>query len=417
MMCIQKKGRVLRLSLLLSLLLGLGLAMGGRAPLRANAASPAPPADWVILPVGYDSQQFGSKQYAYAAITTSNYHLEELYTASDGWHYADLTALTGAPPLNSSTSIAGYDSPQFGSKQYAYVDSSEHVQELYYSRVNGYWRWNDLTALTGAPLALHYLEGTLIGFDAPEFGAKDYAYVAQNRHIIELSYWGNSWHVNDLTALTGAPSPVGNMTLVGFDSPQYGSRQYAYIDGNYHLEEIYCRTINGCAVADLTAFTGAPPASPYSGQVISGFDSPQFGSKQYAYKDASQHLQELFYARANGYWSANDLTALYQAPRPGLFNMDGFDSPQFGSKQYAYLDGQSHLDEVAYWSGTWHTTDLTALAKANADGQAQYVIGFASPQFGSRQYGYIDTATEDFEETFYVAGTWYTVDLTQIAHP
>jgi hypothetical protein len=420
MMCIQKKGRVLRLSLLLSLLLAVGLAMGGRAPSRANAASPAPPADWVTTPVGYDSQQFGSKQYAYGAYYNNSVyieHLEELYTQPDGWHYADLTVLTGAPPLYSVTRIAGYDSPQFRSKQYAYVDSSDHVQELYYARVNGFWRWNDLTALTGAPLVKHNEEESLIGFDSPQFGSKEYAYVAQNGHIIELAYWGNSWHVNDLTALTGAPSPVGVMTLVGFDSPQYGSRQYAYLDSKYHLEEIYCRT-NGCAVADLTAFTGAPAAFPYTERTVSGFDSPQFGSKQYAYIDKNFHLQELFYARANGYWSANDLTTLYQAPEPNLqFGMTGFASPQFGSKQYGYIDGQYHIDEVSYWSGTWHTTDLTALANANADGQAEEVLGFASPQFGSRQYGYIDTWTLDFEETYFVAGTWHTVDLTQIAHP
>lgn len=171
-------------------------------------------------------------------------------------------------------------------------------------------------------------------------------------------------------------------------------------------------------MADLTAFTGAPAAFPYTERTVSGFDSPQFGSKQYAYIDKNFHLQELFYARANGYWSANDLTTLYQAPEPNLqFGMTGFASPQFGSKQYGYIDGQYHIDEVSYWSGTWHTTDLTALANANADGQAEEVLGFASPQFGSRQYGYIDTWTLDFEETYFVAGTWHTVDLTQIAHP
>lgn len=419
MMHMQNKGKVLRVLLLLSLLVGGGLVMGARAPSRAYAASPAPPADWVIIPVGFDSPQFGSKQYAYAAITTSNYRLEELYTAADGWHYADLTALTGAPPLNYQTRIAGYDSPQFGSKQYAYVDNSDHVQELYYSRVNGHWRWNDLTTLTGAPLVLNGLEDTLIGFDAPEFGAKVYAYVAQNNHIIELYYSGNGgWGFTDLTRLTNAPSPVGNRIMVGFDSPQYGSRQYAYLDGTGHLEEIYCRGAIVCAVADLTAFTGAPPAAPHTWQVISGFDSPQFDSKQYAYIDASYHLQELYYSRVNGFWRSNDLTALYQAPQPAAFNMTGFDSPQFGSKQYAYCDRNGHLDEVSYWSGTWHTADLTALTNI-AIWRAEFVVGFASPQFGTRQYGYIDTMTNDFEETIYVSDsdTWYTVDLAQIARP
>jgi hypothetical protein len=389
--------------------------------LRAHAASPAPAANRDIIPVGYDSQQFGSKQYAYGAYYNNSgsiYHLEELYTQPDGWHYADLTALTGAPPLYVFGRIAGYDSPQFRSKQYAYIDSSNHVQELYYARVNGFWRWNDLTALTGAPLARQYQEESLVGFDSPQFGSKEYAYVAQNGHIIELAYWGNSWHVNDLTGLTGAPDAAGVKTLVGFDSYQYGSRQYAYLDSNHHLEEIYCRT-SGCAVADLTAFTGAPPAAPGTDRLISGYDSPQFGSKQYAYVDSSGHLQELYYSRVNGFWRANDLTALYQAPLPneGYYGMAGFDSPQFWSKQYAYIGAGYHLDEVSYWSGTWHTTDLTAVSNANADGQAVSVLGFASPQFGSRQYGYIDSWTKDFEETSFVAGNWSTVDLTQIANP
>lgn len=176
----------------------------------------------------------------------------------------------------------------------------------------------------------------------------------------------------------------------------------------------------GLALGERTPLRAraASPAPPADYVILPvGFDSPQFGSKQYAYKDASDHLQELYYSRVNGYWRANDLTALYQAPQPGIYNMAGFDSPQFGSKQYAYLDNQSHLDEVSYWSGSWYTTDLTAVSNANADGQAQYVIGFASPQFRSRQYGYIDSVTEDFEETYLVGGTWHTVDLTQIARP
>lgn len=103
-------------------------------------------------------------------------------------------------------------------------------------------------------------------------------------------------------------------------------------------------------------------------------------------------------------------------PRSQRVILSGKGAPIW-SKQYAYIDGQYHLDEVSYWSGSWQTTDLTALSNANADGQAEEVPGFASPQFGSRQYGYIDTWTHDFEETYYVAGTWYTVDLTQIARP
>ncbi len=96
MMRIQKKGRIVRLLLLLSFLLGIGLAIGEGIHSRVHAASPAPLAFRAIAPVGFDS-------------------------------------------------------PQFGSKQYAYMDSSDHLQELYYSRVNGYWSANDLTALYQAP--------------------------------------------------------------------------------------------------------------------------------------------------------------------------------------------------------------------------------------------------------------------------
>src|SRR5439155_25212524 len=98
--------------------------------------------------------------------------------------------------------LSSIDAPQLHSKQYAYLDPNGHVQELSLA-AGGSWHVNDLTGLAGAPLAGG---STLLGFFASQFHTKQYVYLDQSGHVQELSLASSgSWHVNDLTALTGAP--------------------------------------------------------------------------------------------------------------------------------------------------------------------------------------------------------------------
>ena len=90
----QKTRRPLRLlpMTLGVLILALLLEMGPDTTLRAFAASTtAPQADSRTL-IGYDSPQFHAKQYAYI---DTNGHIEELSFVTGGrWQVADLSSIT-----------------------------------------------------------------------------------------------------------------------------------------------------------------------------------------------------------------------------------------------------------------------------------------------------------------------------------
>jgi predicted transcriptional regulator YdeE len=126
--------------LMLTLLLGICLS----TTLSAFAApATAPQAEGRTL-TGYDSPQFQAKQYAYVRYDG---HVEELYiVAGSQWQVADLSARAGAPPTLGYT-LAGYDSPQFQAKQYAYVDTNGHVEELSIV-AGGQWQVTDLSSIT-----------------------------------------------------------------------------------------------------------------------------------------------------------------------------------------------------------------------------------------------------------------------------
>jgi hypothetical protein len=93
--------------------------------------------------------------------------------------------------------LYGYDWPQGGTKQIAYVDSQSHVMEL----LVGYgdpWQSADLTALTGAPLLR---QQPLTGYAWVWGATKQVAYVDDQGEVIELRCGLNDqWHCFNLTA-------------------------------------------------------------------------------------------------------------------------------------------------------------------------------------------------------------------------
>ena len=127
------------------LMLALLLGMRPSTTLRAFAAlATAPLANNRLVLTGYDSPQFHAKQYAYV---DANGHIEELSIVAGGrWQVADLTARTTAPSI-SGFALAGYDSPQFHAKQYAYIDTNGHIEELSIV-AGGQWQVADLSNLT-----------------------------------------------------------------------------------------------------------------------------------------------------------------------------------------------------------------------------------------------------------------------------
>ena len=181
---------------------------------------------------GYDWPQGGTKQIAYV---DGQSHMMELFVGfGDPWQSADLTVLTGAPPPNGSA-LAGYAWSAGGTKQVVYRDQKSHIIELFVAEGSP-WRWVDLTTLTGAPPSGG---SALAGYDWPNGQTKQVVYVDDQGHVIELFVArGSPWQWVDLTALTGAPL-LHQKPLTGYAWVWGATKQVAYVDDQEHVIELH----------------------------------------------------------------------------------------------------------------------------------------------------------------------------------
>src|SRR6516164_854131 len=163
---------------------------------------------------GYTTNLTGQGPAARAVYRTAGGDIEELslLIPNQGWHAADLTALTGAPaaaspPFGFTTSLTG----QGPAARVVYRTAGGDIEELALPS-GGSWHASDLTALTGAPAAANtpfapFGFATSLTGQAP---AARVVYRTAGRRIEELALPSDgSWSAVDLTALTGAPTALG----------------------------------------------------------------------------------------------------------------------------------------------------------------------------------------------------------------
>jgi hypothetical protein len=316
---------------------------------------------------------------------TASGDIEELslLTPHQGWHAADLTALTDAPaaaspPFGFATSLTGQDP----AARVVYRTVGGDIEELASS--GGSWSAVDLTALTGAPAAASSPSGYTTSLTGQGPAAR-VVYRTAGGDIEELALTsGGSWQANDLTALTGAPiaantpfAPFGFATSLTGQNP---AARVVYRTAGRHIEELALPSGGSWSAVDLTALTGAPTAlgAPF------GFTTSLTGQDPAArivYRTARQsHIEEL--ASSGGSWSAVDLTALTGAPSAvGIaFGYTTTLTDQGPTARVVYRTVGRHIVELALPSGgSWQADDLTAVSGA--------------PDAASAPFGYTTTLT------------------------
>ena len=192
------------------------------------ATGASPPAAQASL-TGYAFETQGTEHVIY---TGADAHLHELWSGTTGWHAGDLTAATGAPPPAAQASLTGYAFETQRTQHIVYTGADTHLHELWSDRSIG-WHSADLTAATGAPPARG-----LAGYAFDQQGTEHVVYTAADHHLHEL-WWSNGWHLGDLTAATGAAIP-GSDVLVAYAFEVQGTQHAAYISaGDAHIHELW----------------------------------------------------------------------------------------------------------------------------------------------------------------------------------
>lgn len=398
-------------------------------------ASAPPPLDTSGTLVGFDAPAFNAKQYAYIN-EANGHIIELYRTLSSQWTWTDLTQVSGAPPAETSggsTTLTGFYSSQFQAKHYGYFASNGDLIDMQASISHRNWTWKVARSgrgeghhligfdssqfstmryiwadIVGEPLQVFSTDGGQnwsfddmgrddlnslcfsdplpVGFDSTGSQSIQFANPLNNPQelvgsdplagdILE-SYTqsgqgsGTHWSCNDLTRILGAPQTGGGM--VGFSMPAPNNKQYAYLDQQGQLEEMFLQgqTWSVTKPTSLSAFVGAPPADLRRNGELAGFYSSFFNRKQYAYVDQNGNIQELM--TVNGFWTrvTPSLTQQLLGAMPSfeVSNLLGFDSPKFHSIQWAYVDGSGHIQQLFVGDGSgigdgsriWLQLDLTA---------------------------------------------------------
>jgi hypothetical protein len=297
-----------------------------------------------------------------------NGHLYELYSSlTDDWHVKDLTEEADAPLV--ATIAHGYIFATEGSQHVVYqgVRFDGHVHELWWAGDG--WRHNDLTNAADAPLTL----SAPFGFETHYDGTQRVVYRGRDSHIHQLSNSRNGWHDTDLSAATGSPATAVGSAPTGYSFESQGTAHVLAQTDNGHIIE-YWQDATTWHWGDLTAATGAPPAS--GGDVL-GYIFRGPGSQHIDYVGLEAHVHELWWDETG--WHHNDLTASTGASLASVgSHTAGYafeaQSRQPVATQHVFYGGGNYIHEL-WWNDTgWHVNELNSASRGshaiNSDAQA-----------------------------------------------
>jgi hypothetical protein len=275
--------------------------------LTVSAGAPLPAAGTALT-----SYPLGTSGHVFY-IDTSN-HVHELWfdpLQGPDWNHRDLTVSAGAPLPAAGTALTSY--PMESSGHVLFIGASNHLHELWSDPAQSPgWNHRDLTASAGAPLpaAGTALTSYPLGTSGHVF------YIDTSNHVHELwfdSVKGPGSSHNDLAASSRAPLPAAGTALTSYSLG--GSGHVFFIDTGSHLHELWFDPVQGSNWNhnDLTASSGA--AFPAAGTALTSYSLG--GGGHVFFIDTSSRLHELWFDPVQGSnWNHNDLTASSGAALP-----------------------------------------------------------------------------------------------------
>jgi hypothetical protein len=244
----------------------------------------------------------------------------------------------------------------------AYTDAAGAIHQLYTIATNDVWGGNqNLTSLTNAASAGPYSPVTSwVQSDGPHIAYTD---ALGGIHQLWYSIANGVWATQTLMTVANAISAGPNSPMTSW--VQSDGPHIAYADASGAVRQLFYTTATGAWTAqDLSAVTNAPaagPNSPMTSWVQS--DGPHI-----AYADASGAIHQL-YSNASAWGGDQNLSALTNAAPAGA-NSPMTSWVQSDGPHIAYIDGAGGIRQLWYTtaSGAWSAQTLMTVANVVAAG-------------------------------------------------
>ncbi len=219
--------------------------------------------------------------------TDSRIH-ELWWHADTGWHHADLSDQTGAPPAFGDP--AGYAWDAHPTQHVIYRGANGTIHELWWSQ-DANWNHQDLSGITGAPPAA----GDPAGYAWEGHPTQHVVYRGVDGHIHEL-WWSDdaNWNYADLSGQTGAPPAAGDPAGYAWEGDQTQHVMYRGVDG--HIHELWWSDDADWNHADLSGQSGAPLAAGNP----AGYAWEGDQTQHVMYRGVDGHIHELWWREDSG---------------------------------------------------------------------------------------------------------------------
>lgn len=299
----------------------------GTTDLTANAGAPAavgnpftyfdPAGNQVVLIFRGNDNQVRSLYWMFGAVGHDN-----------------LTGSINAP--RTSGDPAGWFSAHDGFHHVVYRTSDGHLHELWWQGQGGVGH-GDLTAQANAVPAA----GDPWPYYDPVRSTNIVVFRGTDGHIRSL-YWGaGAVGQDDLSGFAGTPPAAGDP--FAWFTPAEDTHRIVYRAANGHLHELFWPNVAPVQGRDLTALSGAPPAV---GNVSGGFN-PGDNTQHVIFRSGDGRLHELWHLLGETAVHHEDLTAAYGAPtaadRPVYYA-----TPRAPNQHVAYRGTNGHIYELLW---------------------------------------------------------------------
>ena len=285
----------------------------------------------------------------------ANQHIWQFFFDGQTWINQDVTASSGTGATAASGSaITSYFVSSDSSSHLFYIGADQHVYQLFYGQG---WANQDLTALSGA-VTLPVTGSALTSYFVSSDGSSHLFYIDTNEHVQQVFYYGSQWYNQDVTVLANGTPAASGTGLTSYFVDADGTSHMYYIGQNQHVYQLFF-TGQAWVSQDLTALSNGVLAAMEDGD-SSYFVAADASSHVY-YVGENQHVYQVFFYDQN--WVNQDLTvasgaSVLAASGTGLTSY--FVSGDASSHIY-YQDTLLRANELVFDGAGWYDLNLAQI--------------------------------------------------------